>query len=189
MTKVGMHIFQSVAGRSLLLLLLFSKLLTAAPAKTNTSEAQLKRYVVFTETAAAAAVSKGARVVRETKGLKAVVCSPAVAQALGLAEDIPIQAMDSAANTQIEATRLQEMGFTGRGRTIVVLDTGYNYNHPELRSSYLGGRDFVNHDDDPMDDNGHGSHVAGIITGDGIDPRARGIAPDAGIIAGKVLDV
>src|SRR2546423_15034718 len=77
MTKVGMHIFQSVAGRSLLLLLLFSKLLTAAPAKTNTSEAQLKRYVVFTETAAAAAVRTGAIAVRVSRGLKAVGWSSA----------------------------------------------------------------------------------------------------------------
>src|SRR5439155_19973916 len=94
--------------------------------------------------------------------------------------------MDTDANTQVGATRVQTLGFTGRGRTIVVLDSGYNYNHPELSSSYLGGRDFVNHDDNPLDDNGHGSHVAGIITGDGIDPRARGIEPDTGIEAGKV---
>jgi serine protease AprX len=144
--------------------------------------------VALTETGASAAISKGARLVTETKGLKALICSPALASSLGLIEDIPIHAADSSANIQIQATRAQQMGLTGRGRTIVVLDTGYNYNHPELASSYLGGRDFVNHDADPFDDNGHGSHVAGIITGDGIDPRARGIAPDTGIVAGKVLD-
>src|SRR5205823_10057872 len=83
---------------------------------------------------------------------------------------------------------LQGMGLTGRGRKIVVLDTGYNYVHPELSSSYLGGWNWIKHNDDPFDDNGHGSHVAGIITGDGIDPQARGIAPETGIIAGKVLD-
>src|SRR3989338_627774 len=68
------------------------------------------------------------------------------------------------------------------------MDTGYNYNHPELSSSYLGGKDFVNDDNNPFDDNGHGSHVAGIITGDGVNSRAKGVAPSAGVIAGKVLD-
>jgi subtilisin family serine protease len=82
---------------------------------------------------------------------------------------------------------VQASGNTGSGRKVVVLDTGYNYNHPELSSSYLGGKDFVNDDDDPADDNGHGSHVAGLITADGVDPKAKGVAPAAEIIAGKVL--
>jgi subtilisin family serine protease len=120
--------------------------------------------------------------------LKALVCSPALGAALGLVEDIPLQVADSTANAQVLATHVQDLGLTGRGRKIVVLDTGYNYNHPELASSYLGGTNFVNDTGDPFDNNGHGSHVAGIITGDGIDPRARGIAPETGIIAGKVLD-
>ena len=74
------------------------------------------------------------------------------------------------------------------GRKIVILDTGYNYNHVELSSSYLGGKDFVNGDSDPADDNGHGTHVAGIITADGVKATAKGVAPNAGIIAGKVMD-
>jgi subtilisin family serine protease len=148
----------------------------------------LKRYLVFTDAGASQAVARGAKVVRETKGLRAVLCSPALAQELHFMEDIPVHIADNADNDQVQATPVQQMGLTGRGRTIVVLDTGYNYHHPELASSYLGGHDFVNDDDDPLDDNGHGSHVAGIITGDGIDARARGVAPDAGIIAGKVLD-
>ncbi len=157
----------------------------AAP---NTDQPELKRYLVFTDATAAKAAANGARLVQQTRGLKAVVCPQSVAQTLGLIEDIPVQAADSAANALVMAAPVQRLGLTGHGRKIVVLDTGYNYNHPELRSSYLGGKDFVNHDDDPFDDNGHGSHVAGIITGDGIDPRARGIAPETGIIVGKVLD-
>jgi len=160
----------------------------AGPATIKSSPPLLKRYVVLSDDAATAAVKNGAEVVCNTKGLKAVMCPASVAAALNLTEDIPLHAMDSTANTRVLATRAQEMGLTGRGRKIVILDTGYNYLHRELSSSYLGGRDFVNHDDDPFDDNGHGSHVAGIITGDGIDPAAKGIAPETGIIAGKVLD-
>jgi len=159
-----------------------------APAGSNTNNVPFKRFLAFTETQAAKAVANGAKVVRMTKGLKAVACPPALGAALGLMEDIPVQATDSAANSQALATRAQDLGLTGRGRKIVVLDTGYNYNHRELASSYLGGTNFVNDNSDPFDNNGHGSHVAGIITGDGVDPRAKGIAPETGIIVGKVLD-
>ncbi|MEM2159895.1 MAG: S8 family peptidase [Candidatus Nitrosotenuis sp.] len=147
-----------------------------------------KRVLAHTDDEVNNAVSHGCKLVRETKGLKALSCDPLVADSLGLQEDIQLFAVDSSANTQIGADTVQNSGNTGANRKIVVLDTGYNYNHPELSSSYLGGKDFVNNDFDPVDDNGHGSHVAGIITADGIDPKARGVAPSAGIISGKVLD-
>ena len=147
-----------------------------------------KRYMVGNAAKAAHVVAHGGRIVRETRGLRAVICAPSEAEAMGLTEDIRVQAADTMANVQVLATPLQSMGLTGKGRKIVVLDTGYNYSHPELISSFLGGSNFLSSTRDVMDDNGHGSHVAGIITGDGIDPRARGVAPDAGIIAGKVLD-
>jgi thermitase len=47
---------------------------------------------------------------------------------------------------------------------VAVIDTGVNYNHPDLKANYEAvGYDWVNNDNDPMDDNGHGSHVAGSI--------------------------
>ncbi|MEK7578744.1 MAG: S8 family serine peptidase, partial [Patescibacteria group bacterium] len=107
---------------------------------------------------------------------------------VGISNRSQVKAMSANANKQIGANIVHASGNTGVGRKIVILDTGYNYSHPELSSSYLGGKDFVNNDNNPMDDNGHGSHVAGIITADGIDPKAKGVAPDTGIIAGKVLD-
>lgn len=45
--------------------------------------------------------------------------------------------------------------------TVAILDTGVNYNHPEFAGRIVAGYDFINDDNDPMDDNGHGTHVAG----------------------------
>ncbi|TSC78191.1 MAG: subtilisin [Parcubacteria group bacterium Gr01-1014_29] len=147
-----------------------------------------KRVIAHSEADAHKAVEQGCRIVRKIKTLHAVVCSEKTADILGFEEDVRVFATDAGANHQIGADTVQAGGNTGAGRKVVVIDTGYNYLHPELASSYLEGKDFVNGDDDPMDDNGHGSHVAGIITADGINPQAKGVAPDAGIIAGKVLD-
>jgi len=53
-------------------------------------------------------------------------------------------------------------------------------------SKVIGGYDFVNYDEDPMDDNGHGTHVAATAAGNGI---LKGVAPDASIYAYKVCDL
>lgn len=54
---------------------------------------------------------------------------------------------------------------TGSNKTLVcVIDTGIDYNHPDLAANYApSGYDWVNNDSDPMDDHGHGTHCAGII--------------------------
>ncbi|MGI0014477.1 MAG: S8 family peptidase [Nitrososphaera sp.] len=145
------------------------------------------RVIAESEQEAASALAHGCMVVREAKGMKALLCDSDVASSLDLKEDIKVFKADSGANWQIGANIVRKSGNSGAGRIIVVLDTGYNYNHPELSSSYLGGKDFSNNDNDPFDDNGHGSHVAGLITADGIKSSARGAAPKAAIISGKVL--
>ncbi|MFH1310950.1 MAG: S8 family serine peptidase [Nanoarchaeota archaeon] len=136
------------------------------------------------------ALQNGCTLIKKSKHISTVNCaSSRTISNLGLQEDIELYGTNEDANTQINADRvLYGFKVTGKGRKIVILDTGYDYTHPELSSSYLGGYDFVNEDNDPMDDNGHGTHVAGIITADGLNPEAKGIAPDAGIISGKVLN-
>lgn len=84
----------------------------------------------------------------------------------------------------------------GRGVRIGVLDTGVDYTHPDLGGclgpgcKIAGGHDFVNDDPDPMDDHGHGTHVAATAAGDGLAgaARLRGVAPAARLWAYKVLD-
>ncbi|WMW21768.1 S8 family serine peptidase [Methanolobus mangrovi] len=79
--------------------------------------------------------------------------------------------------------------FTGECVRVAVIDTGIDYTHPDLAPNYYGGYDFVNGDTDPMDDNGHGTHVAGIIAAvDNDDIIIVGVAPDAELYALKALD-
>jgi subtilisin family serine protease len=80
----------------------------------------------------------------------------------------------------------QQYGYTGAGYSVAIIDTGIDYNNPAFAGHYLGGWNFVANNSNPMDDNGHGTHVAGIIASN--DPNHPGIAPGVGIIALKVLD-
>ncbi len=76
---------------------------------------------------------------------------------------------------------------TGDGVRVAVLDTGIDYTHPDLEGNYRGGYDFANDDADPMDDNGHGTHCAGIIAAEMNDIGIIGVAPKADLYAVKVL--
>lgn len=93
---------------------------------------------------------------------------------------------------------------TGKDVVVAVLDTGVNYNHPGIRSNIsiktnevldnndddnnglvddTVGWDFMSNDRFPYDDDGHGSHVAGLVAS-----PVLGVAPDAKILAVKVLN-
>lgn len=146
------------------------------------------RVVAHSEEEVKRASEKGCEVSKKGKKLTSLTCSPEAASLLGLQEDVKVFAVDAGANTQTRANLVSAAGNSGQGRKVAVLDTGYNYTHPELASSYLGGKDLVNNDTDPLDDNGHGSHVGGLITADGLDPKAKGVATGTGILAVKVLD-
>src|SRR5215218_3788051 len=72
--------------------------------------------------------------------------------------------------------------------TIAVVDSGVDYNHPDLAGKVIKGPDFVNRDWDPMDDYGHGTHVAGIAAATaGNGQFGEGVSPDSKILAIKVL--
>ena len=72
---------------------------------------------------------------------------------------------------------------------IALLDTGINADHPEFAGRVVPGYDFVNDDDDPDDDNGHGTHTAGIVAAavnNGVG--SAGICPTCRIMPVKVLN-
>ncbi len=87
----------------------------------------------------------------------------------------------------IGAGEVHTGGNTGAGVKVAVLDSGINYNHEDLDDNYVDGWDFVNDDDDPMDDNGHGTHVAGTIAAEANGIGVIGVAPEAELYALKVL--
>ena len=80
-------------------------------------------------------------------------------------------------------------GNKGYGVKVAVIDSGIDYTHPDLIENYVvGGYDFVNNDIDPMDDYGHGTHVAGIIAAEDDDSGVVGVAPLASLYGLKVLN-
>lgn len=100
---------------------------------------------------------------------------------------------------------IQENTFnlTGEGQTICIIDTGVNYSHPDLGGVYgnntdlgvkiIGGVDFcaddvgcTTTDDDPMDVQGHGTHVTGIAAANGT--ILKGVAPGAKVIMIKAAN-
>lgn len=89
----------------------------------------------------------------------------------------------------IQATKAWEVTKGKNDAKIAVVDTGVDYNHPDLKGKVIQGGDFIDNDEDPMDENGHGTHVAGIAaahTDNGIG--IAGTAPDVSIYAVRVLD-
>ena len=77
----------------------------------------------------------------------------------------------------------------GQNVTVAILDTGMSV-HPDLKGRLLAFQDCVGHRQGMYDDSGHGTHVGGIIAGDGRMSRGRlgGIAPEAKLVIVKVLD-
>lgn len=94
--------------------------------------------------------------------------------------------LPNAGAAQAEGLAQMFPNITGAGQTVAVLDSGIDYTHPDLAGRYLGGYDFVNKDSNPRDDNGHGTHVSGIIAAGG--SNYPGLAPGAGIVALKILN-
>jgi subtilisin family serine protease len=122
------------------------------------------------------------------------------------AEALPLLAADSrveavSPNRVARATRadgkalmrtsvLAGAGYSGAGITVAVLDTGVDYNHAELSpggsdlsAKTIKGADVIDGDGDPIDGEGHGTAVAGIIAG-----ASGGVAPAAKIYAVRILD-
>jgi subtilisin family serine protease len=144
-------------------------------------------------------------------GYGVVDATTAIAQAKGknLFTDVPDSLWSWNLN-QVKAPEAWQAGFTGKGTIVAVIDSGVDYTHWDLNDNiwrnsgeiYGNGIDddhngytddvlgwnFVSNNNNPYDDNGHGTHVAGIIAAENNGAGAIGIAYDAKIMPIKVLD-
>lgn len=76
----------------------------------------------------------------------------------------------------------------GENIDVCIIDSGIDYNHPAFQNNYVDGYDFVNNDNDPMDDHflGHGTAIAGIVASQ--DAKHTGVAPAANLYIAKAID-
>ena len=94
----------------------------------------------------------------------------------------------------IHLERVYNRGYFGKNVTVAIMDTGMAP-HPDLRNQIVAFQDFTAKKNSIYDDNGHGTHVAGIIAGTGVVSKMKygrcrysGIAPEANLVILKVLD-
>ncbi|GAK07027.1 S8 family serine peptidase [Geomicrobium sp. JCM 19038] len=129
--------------------------------------------------------SEQAERVKAIAGVSAVDAS--VDYEVSLKESVPFIGADNL------RSELEDRGvrLTGKGVKVGVIDTGIDYNHPDLSRSYVKGYDVVDKDDDPMESKirgkaqtFHGTHVAGIIAANG---RVKGVAPEAELYIYRAL--
>jgi len=104
--------------------------------------------------------------------------------------DITLEILLDKSSKYVGANYPHNLGFNGNGIKVAVIDTGVDYNHPDLfgfgpSGKVIGGYDYIENDNSPIDTNGHGTEVAGIIAANG---SLKGIAPSAKILAYRVSD-
>ena len=137
---------------------------------------------------------KGCSVIHRLNHATSFFCPSGVVQTLDNVRPVRIyQPHDLDADIQIQADRVwNELGFNGSGVKVAILDTGVQKSHAELSNSIPLTVDFTGEGGDNLDFNGHGTHVSGIVTADGVfnisgtSNLATGVAPGADIIVGKV---
>ena len=95
--------------------------------------------------------------------------------------------------TQIKADKVWDLGYTGKGVVVAIIDSGVNTEHTDLKDHLWNGNaqhgyNIVNPGQNPIDDRSHGTHCAGIICGDGTSGTMTGVAPDAQLMCIKGYD-
>ncbi len=154
-------------------------------------------------------------------GFGLVNAAAAVAKAQGVATfpDVPDLGGDEWGRDLIKAPEVWAKGLTGDGIVVAIIDSGVDYNHPDLTGNIWSnggengvdatgrnkasngvdddgngfvddfrGWDFANNDNDPMDDNSHGTHISGLLAAKRDGVGITGTAPTAKIMPLKILN-
>jgi subtilisin family serine protease len=94
-----------------------------------------------------------------------------------------------ASSVQLIPWGVQRVGYgSGKGKTAWIIDTGIDLLHPDLNVDAVRSKTFINCKASPQDDNGHGTHVAGIIGAIDNEIGVVGVAAGANLVALKALD-
>lgn len=101
----------------------------------------------------------------------------------------PVRPELNIAAPTVHAPELWKQGYKGQHVTVAVVDTGIS-RHKDFEGRILAFQDFLNGKTEPYDDHGHGTHVAGIVGGDGSDSHGKhvGMAPECGLVALKAFN-
>lgn len=106
--------------------------------------------------------------------------------------DSKIYTLLDIATPSMEAYFPHDKGYEGEDISVAIIDTGVAPHEDLIKpvNRIVDFKDYVNNKLNPYDDNGHGTHVAGIIAGNGYSSRGKyvGVAPKANIVAIKALD-
>jgi len=78
--------------------------------------------------------------------------------------------------------------YTGQNVVVAIIDSGCQLEHPDLKNNYIEGYNTINKNQDPIDENGHGTHVAGTVAAINNNKGVVGVAPNAKIMPIKVFD-
>lgn len=96
---------------------------------------------------------------------------------------------DQYALKKVDAEKAWDVTKGSKDILVAIVDTGVDYNHPDLKGKVVKGHDYVDNDDDPMDENMHGTHCAGIAAASTDNKIGiAGMAPNVKILAERVLD-
>ena len=118
-------------------------------------------------------------------GIKELRANPSVQS---VDPDVEVKAADLGADTQIHADQVWASGYTGSGVRLAILDTGIATQHPEFAGRIVACNSEVKGAHTCEDDNGHGTHVAGIAGAQGVNSAAKGVAPGILLMSDKVLN-
>jgi subtilisin family serine protease len=133
-------------------------------------------------------VLKGCKIKHNLKDKTAFSCPIEIVDTLDVREDKKYYPISFKSDLQINADDVWSWGYDGSGITIAILDTGVDDAHIELSDNIILTKNFVGGSSE--DTNGHGTHISGIITGNGFyninNNSVKGVSPNANIIVGKV---